>query len=70
MVPLRGGNRMCLGMAFALYEMKAVLSTLFAMLRLARPAGSQSLPIRRGLALAPHDGALLIVKQRLQGVLP
>ena len=35
--PFGGGGRMCLGMAFALYEMKVVLSTLFATVRLCVP---------------------------------
>jgi cytochrome P450 len=59
--PFGGGTRMCLGISFALYEMKVVLSTLFAQVRLARPRGSRSVPIRRGIALAPHDGALMTV---------
>ena len=62
--PFGGGNRMCLGMAFALYEMTAVLSTIFATVRLARPPGSRSAPIRRGIALAPHDGARMTVMER------
>jgi unspecific monooxygenase len=63
--PFGGGNRMCLGMAFALYEMKVVLATLFAHVRLLRPAGSRSRPIRRGLSLAPDDGAKLVVESIL-----
>ncbi len=63
--PFGGGTRMCLGMAFALYEMKVVLSTLLATVRLARPLGSRSSPVRRGLALAPHDGARMTVVERL-----
>jgi cytochrome P450 len=62
--PFGGGSRMCLGMAFALYEMKVVLSTLFAQVRLARPPGSRSAPVRRGLALAPDDGAVMTVAER------
>src|SRR5438132_96774 len=62
--PFGGGNRLCLGMAFALYEMKVVLSTLFAQTRLARPPGSRSRPIRRGISLAPHDGAQVVVLER------
>ncbi len=62
--PFGGGSRMCLGMAFALYEMKVVLSTLFATIRLARPPGSRSTPVRRGIALAPDDGARMTVVER------
>ncbi len=65
--PFGGGNRTCLGMAFALYEMKVVLSTLFTQVRLARPPGSRSHPVRRGLPLAPDDGVQLVVKQRIDG---
>lgn len=63
--PFGGGNRVCLGMPFALYEMKVVLSTLFSRLRLCRPPGSRSYPVRRGLPLAPDDGARTIVVSRL-----
>ena len=62
--PFGGGGRMCLGMAFALYEMKVVLSTLFATVRLARPPGSRSAPVRRGIALAPDDDTQLTVVGR------
>lgn len=62
--PFGGGSRMCLGMAFALYEMKVVLSTLFATVSLARPPGSRSAQVRRGLALAPDDGARMKVVER------
>jgi cytochrome P450 len=62
--PFGGGNRACLGMAFALYEMKVVLATLFSRVRLARPAGSRSAPVRQGIALAPDDGAVMKVVER------
>jgi cytochrome P450 len=61
--PFGGGRRMCLGLAFALFEMKVVLSTLFATVRLARPPGCCSFPVRRGIALAPHDGAVMTVAE-------
>jgi cytochrome P450 len=61
--PFGGGNRMCLGMAFALYEMKVVLSTLFAQVHLSRPDGARSRPVRQGVALAPDDGVPMIVKK-------
>jgi cytochrome P450 len=62
--PFGGGNRICLGMAFALYEMKVVLATLFARVSLTLPAGSRSRPVRRGLILSPHDGVRLVVTKR------
>jgi unspecific monooxygenase len=65
--PFGGGGRMCLGMAFALYEMKVVLSTVFATQRLARPSGHRSFPVRRGIALAPDDGALMAASERPAG---
>jgi cytochrome P450 len=61
--PFGGGNRTCLGMAFALYEMKVVLSTLFTQLSLVRPPGSFSKPVRRGVSLAPHDGVPMLVQR-------
>ena len=62
--PFGGGSRMCLGIAFALYEMKVVLSMLFAAVRFARPTGSRSEPVRRGIALAPHDGTRVTVVEK------
>jgi unspecific monooxygenase len=62
--PFGGGGRTCLGMAFALYEMKVVLGTLLATVRLARPPGSRSAPVRRGIALAPDDEARVTVAGR------
>jgi cytochrome P450 len=56
-------------MAFALYEMKVVLTTLFSRVSLVRPPGSTSSPIRRGLPLAPDDGAQMVVKARRDGPL-
>ncbi len=63
--PFGGGNRTCLGMAFALYEMRVVLSALFTQTILERLPGSLSVPVRRGVSLAPHDGTLLVVKKKL-----
>lgn len=68
--PFGGGNRTCLGMAFALYQMKVVLGTLFSQVRLARPSGSRSRPVRRGVPLAPDDGVKLVVSQRHEGPTP
>jgi cytochrome P450 len=62
--PFGGGNRTCLGMAFALYEMKVVLGTLFTQVHLSRPPGSRSRSVRRGVPLAPDDGVELVVTKR------
>lgn len=62
--PFGGGNRTCLGMAFALYEMKVVLATLFSQVSLTRLPGMRSKPIRRGLSLAPDDGVTVVMKNR------
>ena len=59
--PFGGGNRVCLGMPFALYEMKVLLATLFSQVRLARPAGARSRARRYGIVLGPDDGARLSV---------
>jgi cytochrome P450 len=61
--PFGGGNRVCLGMPFALYEMKVLLATLFSQVRLARPAGARSRPRRYGIVLGPDDGARVVVRR-------
>jgi cytochrome P450 len=63
--PFGGGNRVCLGMPFALYEMKVLLATLFSQVRLARPGGARSRARRYGLVLGPDDGARVVVVGRI-----
>jgi len=58
--PFGGGNRVCLGMPFALYEMSVVLATILSQVRLSRPDGARSRPRRYGLVLGPDDGARVI----------
>jgi cytochrome P450 len=62
--PFGGGNRACLGQAFAVYEMKVVLATLFSTLRMERPANVVSRPVRRGITIGPSDGTQLRVIER------
>jgi cytochrome P450 len=62
--PFGGGSRICLGMPFALYEMKVVLATLLSQVQLARPAGAPSRARLYGPVLGPHDGAPVIVRGR------
>jgi cytochrome P450 len=63
--PFGGGNRVCLGMPFALYEMRVLLATLFSQVRLDRPAGARSRARRYGVVLGPDDGARVIVRGAL-----
>jgi cytochrome P450 family 135 len=59
-IPFGGGIRRCLGGAFAMFEMKAVLAE---MLRHGRPlpASREDEAVgRRGLALVPADGARIV----------
>jgi cytochrome P450 len=63
-LPFGGGVRRCLGMAFALYEMKAVLAQMAARVEL-RPATNG--PIRavpRSITLVPSDGMPVVVESR------
>ena len=62
--PFGGGNRACLGQAFALYEMKVVLATLFSVLKMTRPPGAVSKPVRRGISVGPSDGTRLMATRR------
>jgi cytochrome P450 len=61
--PFGGGNRVCLGMPFALYEMKVLLATLLSQVRLSRPATTRSKARRYGIVLGPDDGGRIIVEK-------
>jgi cytochrome P450 len=63
--PFGGGNRVCLGMPFALYEMSVLLATLLGQVRLSRPAGARSRARRYGLVLGPGDGARIVVQSKI-----
>jgi cytochrome P450 len=60
--PFGGGNRVCLGMPFALYEMKVLLATVLSQVRPSRPAGARSRARRYGIVLGPDDGGRVIVR--------
>ncbi|NMG08654.1 cytochrome P450 [Brasilonema sp. UFV-L1] len=60
-LPFGGGNRRCIGMAFALFEMKLVLATIVSRYRLALLDQSPVKPVRRGATLAPPDGMQMVV---------
>lgn len=55
-LPFGGGIRKCLGMAFALYEMKIVLGVVLSRLRLRLDAPGAVRVVRRTVTLAPEAG--------------
>ncbi len=60
-LPFGGGNRRCIGMAFALFEMKLVLTTVLKNLDLSIVNNHQVKPTRRGGTLAPSRGKWLVM---------
>jgi cytochrome P450 len=60
--PFGGSNRICLGMPFALYEMKVLVATLMSQVRPTRPPGARSRARRYGIVLGPDDGGRIIVQ--------
>ncbi|MBD2385141.1 cytochrome P450 [Cylindrospermum sp. FACHB-282] len=67
-IPFGGGNRRCLGMAFAMFEMKLVLATVLSNVELALVDNIPVKPIRRGVTLAPSGGKWLVATAQRQQV--
>lgn len=63
-LPFGGGNRLCVGMAFALYEIKVIVATVLSRMILERPSPAPSKFVRRGILIAPADGARVVLKER------
>ncbi|QLE53998.1 cytochrome P450 (plasmid) [Nostoc sp. C057] len=59
-LPFGGGNRRCLGMAFAQFEIKLVLATLLFHQKLRLVKFHRVKPVRRGLTIAPPGNLCLI----------
>ena len=55
-LPFGGGNRRCIGLAFAQYEMKLVLATIFSRFQVSLLNKRPLRPVRRGLTLALPAG--------------
>ena len=62
--PFGGGNRACLGAAFATFEMKIVLARMLARLELRAVPGYRARIVRRGVAFAPSEGMPVVVERR------
>jgi cytochrome P450 len=52
--------RRCIGMAFALYEMKIILATVLSAAELRLPGGPEPVA-RRGITLNPKDGTIVVM---------
>lgn len=67
--PFGGGNRRCIGMAFAQYEMKLVLATLLSQYQLTLADKRPVRPVRRGPTISP-PGTLRMVATPLKQKIP
>ncbi len=61
-LPFGGGNRVCIGMAFAQFEMKLVLATVLSRWQMELADSKPVEPVRKGALLAPAQGVQMVVK--------
>lgn len=61
-MPFGGANRRCLGMAFALYELKLVLARILLKVELAILDGDAVRPVRRSVTLSPSNNFQMVVR--------
>ena len=66
-LPFGGGDRRCLGAAFATYEMKVVLAELLARVDLQIAPGYRMRPVLRTVTVAPSAGMPVVVEARRPG---
>ncbi len=62
-LPFGGGNRRCIGLAFAMFEMKLVLAKILSNLQMAVVDGAVQ-PVRKGALLGPSKGVPMVVTGR------
>ena len=60
--PFGGGSRRCIGLAFAMYEMKLVLATILSQYEVSRTDKRPLTPVRRGLTLATPGGMKMVAR--------
>jgi cytochrome P450 len=62
--PFGGGARVCLGAAFATFEMKIVLSRILTRVEMRAVPGYRVRVVRRGITFAPSEGMPVVIEQR------
>jgi cytochrome P450 len=65
-LPFGGGARRCLGIAFALYEMKVVVASVLDRARLRKHAPALETIKLRGFTLVPEKGTEVVMEQRIE----
>ncbi|MBD2364289.1 cytochrome P450 [Anabaena minutissima FACHB-250] len=65
-LPFGGGNRRCIGLAFAQYEMKIALATILSQYQVSLVNKRPVRPIRRGLTLAAPAGMRMIATPQVR----
>ncbi|NJM70123.1 MAG: cytochrome P450 [Scytonema sp. RU_4_4] len=63
-LPFGGGNRRCIGMAFALFEMKLVLATVLSQWQMELADSKPVQPVRKGALIGPAGGVRMVVTRR------
>ena len=69
-IPFGGGRRRCLGAAFAMQEMKAVLRAVLTRHELSAPATGPEVTRRRGITFSPASGARVVLTPRPPASMP
>ncbi|RCJ33507.1 cytochrome P450 [Nostoc minutum NIES-26] len=67
-LPFGGGNRRCIGLAFAQYEMKIALATILSQFQVSLIDRRQVRPVRRGLTLAAPAGLQMVARPQVKRV--
>ncbi|MBD2447616.1 cytochrome P450 [Nostoc sp. FACHB-152] len=65
-IPFGGGNRRCIGLAFAQYEMKIALATILSQFQLSLVKKRPVRPVRRGLTLAAPAGMRIVATPQVK----